>query len=460
MNKMKLAVLAAAAVMTAGMTAVTSWAAEGWSKQNNTWVYYDSQGYLIRDEWKKGADNQWRYLNGDGVMAVNEWVDDTYYVDENGLMIANKWLRIASDEEGAVNGYFWYYFDSSGKVETDDWKKIDGYWYYFDDDGVMQTGWVDDDVYYCDGSGRMLTGWQLLMPSDDEEYDDGKVSPGDMDDDGKVWFYFSANGKKYTPDVSGDECGIHKIGDDYYCFNADGEMQIGWVNMKNAGNAGESIADYSYFGPDGRARKGWLALYPPDELSGYDGMVEWFYFSSKGEPEVGPAEGDATASDFVKINGETYLFNEKGNPVYGIQKINYGDSGEYTTYAFGTNRGNCVMTKGERVKLEEADGTISEFYFSNSGQGFTGVRNGYLYYLGKLQKLDSGMKYDIVSIPDGDGWNNYVVSSSGKVMRSTTVKNADGVKYKTNSSGMIAEIDGEPAGDGHFEDPVEPSYYD
>lgn len=449
MNKMKLAVLAAAAVMTAGMTAVTSWAAEGWSKQNNTWVYYDSQGYLIRDEWKKGADNQWRYLNGDGVMAVNEWVDDTYYVDENGLMIANKWLRIASDEEGAVNGYFWYYFDSSGKVETDDWKKIDGYWYYFDDDGVMQTGWVDDDVYYCDGSGRMLTGWQLLMPSDDEEYDDGKV-----------WFYFSANGKKYTPDVSGDECDIHKIGDDYYCFNADGEMQTGWVNMKNAGNAGESIADYSYFGPDGRARKGWLALYPPDELSGYDGVVEWFYFSSKGEPEVGPAEGDATASDFVKINGETYLFNEKGNPVYGIQKINYGDSGEYTTYAFGTNRGNCVMTKGERVKLEEADGTISEFYFSNSGQGFTGVRNGYLYYLGKLQKLDSGMKYDIVSIPDGDGWNNYVVSSSGKVMRSTTVKNADGVKYKTNSSGMIAEIDGEPAGDGHFEDPVEPSYYD
>ena len=129
MNKMKLAVLAAAAVMTAGMTAVTSWAAEGWSKQNNTWVYYDSQGYLIRDEWKKGADNQWRYLNGDGVMAVNEWVDDTYYVDENGLMIANKWLRIASDEEGAVNGYLWYYFDSSGKVETDDWKKIDGYWY-------------------------------------------------------------------------------------------------------------------------------------------------------------------------------------------------------------------------------------------------------------------------------------------------------------------------------------------
>ena len=98
-------------------------AAEGWSRENNTWVYYDSQGYLVRDEWKKGADNQWRYLNGSGVMAVNEWVDDTYYVDGDGRMIANSWLRIASDDEEAVDGYLCYYFNSSGKAETDGWKK-------------------------------------------------------------------------------------------------------------------------------------------------------------------------------------------------------------------------------------------------------------------------------------------------------------------------------------------------
>ena len=150
-----------------------------------------------------------------------------------------------------------------------------------------------------------------------------------------------------------------------------------------------------------------------------------------------------------------------GNPVYGIQKVYLGSSGEnYTTYAFGTNRGDCVMTKG-RVKLEEADGTVSEFYFSDSGQGYSGVKNGYLYYRGKLQKLDSGMKYDVVSIPSGtDKYENYVVSSSGKVMRSTTVKNADGIKYKTNSSGILTEIDEETAGKGHYEDPVEPNYYD
>lgn len=146
MKKRGLTVFALAAVLAAGTATITSQAAEGWSKQNDTWVYYDSQGYIVRDEWKKGADNQWRYLNGSGVMAVNEWVDDTYYVNGDGLMIANSWLRIASDDEDAVDGYLWYYFDSSGKVETDGWKKIDGNWYFFDDDGVMQTGWVDDNT--------------------------------------------------------------------------------------------------------------------------------------------------------------------------------------------------------------------------------------------------------------------------------------------------------------------------
>ena len=123
MKKRGLTVFALAAVLAVGTATITSQAAEGWSRENNTWVYYDSQGYLVRDEWKKGADNQWRYLNGSGVMAVNEWVDDTYYVDGDGRMIANSWLRIASDDEEAVDGYLWYYFNSSGKAETDGWKK-------------------------------------------------------------------------------------------------------------------------------------------------------------------------------------------------------------------------------------------------------------------------------------------------------------------------------------------------
>ena len=44
-------------------------------------------------------------------------------------------------------------------------------------------------------------------------------------------------------------------------------------------------------------------------------------FSNKGVPKVGPERGSATTKDLVKINGNTYLFNEYGVPVYGLQKI-------------------------------------------------------------------------------------------------------------------------------------------
>ena len=37
------------------------------------WVYYDSNGNKVYNEWKKGADGQWRYLNGEGCMATNAW---------------------------------------------------------------------------------------------------------------------------------------------------------------------------------------------------------------------------------------------------------------------------------------------------------------------------------------------------------------------------------------------------
>ena len=48
------------------------------------------------------------------------------------------------------------------------------------------------------------------------------------------------------------------------------------------------------------------------------------------------------------------------------------------------------------MTIEEGDGTKSEFYFTESGgkagRGFTGVKNKYLFYKGKLQEADDGTK--------------------------------------------------------------------
>ena len=57
----------------------------------------------------------------------------------------------------------------------------------------------------------------------------------------------------------------------------------------------------------------------------------WYYFSSNGEPKVGPKISDASTSNLVRINNITYLFNEKGNPVYGLRRLEVGTCLLYTS---------------------------------------------------------------------------------------------------------------------------------
>ena len=48
-------------------------------EENGTWVYYDGDDELVTNEWKKSGSNYY-YLNDDGEMATETWVDDEYYV--------------------------------------------------------------------------------------------------------------------------------------------------------------------------------------------------------------------------------------------------------------------------------------------------------------------------------------------------------------------------------------------
>ncbi|PXX56114.1 glucan-binding YG repeat protein [Hungatella effluvii] len=448
MKKKGFVVLAVAAVLTLGTATMSAWAAEGWAQSGNSWSYYDSNGYKVTNVWKKGADNLWRYLNGNGEMAVNTWVDNTYYMDSNGILVTDKWMKF---QESGSSEYKWYYFGSSGKAIMDNWSKINNKWYYFDSNGEMQTGWVLDNMYYCGTDGVMRTGWQKLFPPD-SDYDPDRVSPGDEDDDGKHWYYFSDSGKKYMPKETSGDYGTYKIDGVAYCFDSDGALQTGWKNV-GVDNADYDIQNYKYYDSSGKLRTGWYSIEPPEDLSGYEGDVEWFYFSSNGTPKAGPKEGEATTQNLTKINGKTYLFNDRGNPVYGLQKVRIGSTSEYTSYYFGDKK-TSTMQKG-KIKVTEGDGDEETYYFSDSGRGYTGVKDGYLYYMGKLQRAEDGVRYEPITIPAGNSYTTYVVNASGKVAKNTTVKNADGVKYKTSSSGSLIKVDDEGAS-GSYRDPIEP----
>lgn len=465
-KKKGLRILAAAAVLTFGCLTMNAYAAEGWALSNNIWTYLDKNGNRVTNEWKKGADNLWRYLNNSGEMAVNSWADNDYYVDANGIMVANKWMQIASPYSRDSQTY-WFYFGSSGKVTKDTWKKIDGKSYYFDADGIMQTGWTEDGDYYLSSSGAMVTGWRYLEPKDEDSSLYGTES-----DDGKYWFYFSASGKKQSPSTSDDggEYKVTKIDGKYYCFDADGRMRTGWVYLDGdpENSSKNSIADWRYFAESGiqnatvgAAIPGWLSLNPPEQLQdNVDEPVVWYYFDKNGEPKTGPEDGKASTSDFVRINGKTYLFDQKGNPVKGLKKVRIGSTSEYTSYYFDESSRTSVKGK---MTVEEGDGNKTTFYFNEgtyAGRGTNGVKNGYLYYMGKLQQADNSSRYALISIPNGNGgYQTYVVNSSGRISKNTTVKDRDGNKYKVNSSGILTHINDEAASSTEdYGEPTEPVF--
>lgn len=443
----KIILVPALSLMLMSMLSITSYA-EGWERSGNDWIYRDSNNAIVSDVWKRGADNKWRWINSNGVMAVNSWADnDEYYVDANGVMLENTWKQIQVSDET-----YWYYFGSNGKVHKDGWKKIDNKSYYFNPEGQMQTGWILDDMYYIGSDGVMKTGWQFLeRPNNDEN--NSSSSPLDSDDN-KRWYYFAGNGKKYKPDT--EDFVEKRIDGKKYCFSEDGAMQTGWVNMKGDSGIDSSISDYRYFNKDGSARTGWYSIEPPENLAGnYDDMVEWFYFSSTGVPKASESNR-YQVKDLVKINNKLYLFDEKGNPVYGLKKLYSGNNDKYDIYYFG-NANQCFVQKG-KVQID-IGGTSENFYFyESSGKGYTGVKNGYLYYRGKIQKADKEVRYRVVSIPaeSGQTYTNYVVATSGKVVKSGKVKDSDKAEYQTNSQGILIKLDGSTDSiKGVFDTPVE-----
>ncbi len=420
--------------------------AEGWSKSGSDWIYLDKNNYKLSNEWKKGADDKWRYLSDNGVMATNSWVDDDkYYVDEQGLIVEG-WKKLKDR-----NGEYWAYFQSGGKAVKGNWKIINDKYYYFDDEGKMLTGWILDNDYYINSDGTMVTGWCKLMPPDSEEV---RVTPNSSSLE--KWFYFTNIGKKFKPVLSkGAKYGEKKIDGVRYAFDENGELVTGWIQI--TGKSNPSIKDFKYMNEDGTVRTGWYSIQPPDELLGnYNNLVEWFYFSSTGEPYASKTD-NLNVSDLVKIDGKQYLFDKNGTPVYGIQKVYQGNS--YAAYYFGESS-QCYLIKGKQTIKNDLGKSEEYFFQTSTGKGITGTKDHKLYYKGRLVRANEYMKYQVFSVPNDNGSSitNYVVNASGKIVSNGKVKDADKVEYKTNSAGILVAIDGDTNIRGSFETPLEPEW--
>jgi glucan-binding YG repeat protein len=438
------AVLSAAALLAMGAS-MTSFA--GWEKDDdNIYHYYDADGEMVTDEWKKD-EGKWFYLNEDGDMLTNSWVDDEYYVDDHGAMVVNGWVKTYSDEDQDdpdEDGEHWYYFGSKGKKVTDDTKKINGKTYLFDEDGQMQYGWqeIDGQGYYFGGEDE---GWRAesqwlwlersgLVDEDEDEQDQvlGCVEDNDICDD-EGWYWFQSSGKIYKDTAK------KKINGRYYMFNEHGQMLYEWINSNKVNKPGSnaqldgdatvtaSASEMLYYNvvEEGWRGDGWYEIDGAKDM-GADNDTDWYYIDD-GEITYANKTTDAAGitddndpvyvmRKKIKASGNKYFaFNEKGQMQTGLQYVN--DDGGF--YFFDEN-GYQKTGKVSEVECEDDD---YSFYFTTTngknGLGYTGEKDNYLYFNGKRLEADDDYRLFYV-----DG-KVYLVNNKGKIQKAT----GDGKKY-------------------------------
>ncbi|MDD6195392.1 MAG: glucan-binding protein [[Clostridium] aminophilum] len=452
------AVLSAAALLAMGAS-MTSFAA-GWEKdETGAWHYYDKDDDMVTGEWKKDG-NKWFYLDDDGNMAVDKWVEDDYYVGEDGAMITNGWVKTLEDDEDVDSpedtGEHWYYFNAKGKKVTSSKKTIGGKTYHFDEDGKMLSGWqvakgdnaADESatVYYLGGEDEgweTRNEWRWLEKSgiDDDEEDEvtgqrvlGCAEDDDCDDEG--WYWFDASGKLYH------KTGEKTIKGRKFAFNKHGQMLYEWVYNKKVTPATYAMLDKATDGNisidemrwyqengdganNGARYKGWQYISGSESLN-KAGDTNWYYFKDSKPKHADTVKDDTQlddGSDNVYRKKEklswdgktgTFCFDEFGKMKTGLQYI------EGNTYFFNDDG---YMQTGKVSNVEEADGDTFSYYFqtknTGKGHGYTGEKDGYLYFMGK--RLEADDDYRIYKVSG----NYYIVNSKGKLQKSFKKKDVE-----------------------------------
>ena len=146
----------------------------GWSKNGNSWYYYDAQGNQIKNAW---VGSYW--IGSDGKMVTDRWVDGgKYYVGSQGW-----WEKDAVKKTGwTQTGNTWYLYDNEGNIVKNRWSGN----YWLGSDGKMVTNsWVDGGKYYVGANGKWVS--DALKP--------GETRKG-WTKAGSTWYFYNDKGNQ------------------------------------------------------------------------------------------------------------------------------------------------------------------------------------------------------------------------------------------------------------------------
>ena len=330
---------------------------------------------------------------------------------------------------------------------------VNGETYYFDEFGNKLTGLqtIGENTYYFEANGKM--------------FDDGfKVL------NGKTYFFSRVDGRMRTGMFAVDtplncyyfdettgvmQTGLHKIGDNYYYFEANGKMFHDGFKVLNG-------KTYFFSRVDGRMRTGMFAVDTP---------LNCYYFDeTTGEMQTGlhkigentyyfESNGRMFSNGVKELGGKKYFFSRvDGRMRYGLFEVDT----ELNYYYFDEVTGEMI------TGLQKIGDNY--FYFEENGpmfhDGFK-VLNGKTYFFSRVDgRLRTGMF--AVDTPlncyyfdetTGEmqtglhkiGENTYYFESNGR-MFSNGVKEIDGKRY------FFSRVDGRMRY-GLFEVDTEYNYY-
>ena len=143
-----------------------------WGISREQFKHDIEHGLVVESGWKQNDTGYW-YVREDGSYPKEKFekIDGAwYYFDNSGYMLAEQWKK---NTDGR-----WYWFDKSGAMATG-WKKIAEKWYYFNPEGDMKTGWVKykDTWYYLDGKDGNMVSNAFIQSADK-----------------KGWYYLKSDG--------------------------------------------------------------------------------------------------------------------------------------------------------------------------------------------------------------------------------------------------------------------------
>ncbi|MDO5101158.1 MAG: hypothetical protein Q4D52_06300 [Eubacteriales bacterium] len=136
-----------------------------WRRDKNGWWYEYAKGKWYASGWQM-IDGKEYYFTEQGYLLVNQWINDTYYVNSNGEKVKNmntpdgfqvdaagKWLRGSWKQDGKK----WIYRFTDGSSYRGGWKKIRNHWFFFDQNGYLAVSRWIENKYYVNHNGVMLT---------------------------------------------------------------------------------------------------------------------------------------------------------------------------------------------------------------------------------------------------------------------------------------------------------------